>query len=227
MVMIRRITAALILGVFINTTQAATVTYTNQAAFAAALPGVAQTLDFDSVAAGTIISSGSAVGGITFTYNFGGVEMAITDGNQFGGGGPYDTTSSPNFLGTDDADLFQDGDDFDLTFGATNAIGMYFITADIMLDNDITLTASGATASLVAADVQQTLPDFSEVFFLGVIDDTNTFSAASIGTDGGAVNFLYNVDDITTSVIPIPAAGWLFMSGIVALGWVRRRVSKQ
>lgn len=48
---------------------AVTVTYTDQAAFLAALPGPASTLDFDSLPAGTTIADSSNVDGITFSYN--------------------------------------------------------------------------------------------------------------------------------------------------------------
>ena len=46
-----------------STSNATLITYTDQAAFMAALPGPASTLDFDSVAAGTLIPSGNAAGG--------------------------------------------------------------------------------------------------------------------------------------------------------------------
>ena len=52
-------------------------------------------VDFDTSPTG-IVASGSSVGGITFTYDFGGVSLKISD--------VYDTTSPDNFLGTDDSD---------------------------------------------------------------------------------------------------------------------------
>ena len=51
----------------------------------------------------------------------------------------------------------------------------------------------------MAADVQQTLLDGSQVFFLGIVDDTNSFTSASVGTIGGGF-FVYNVDDVITAV---------------------------
>ena len=201
---------------------AALVTYTDQAAFMAALPGPASTLDFDSLASGTTIANGGTVDGITFNYNFGGVSMVVTDGNQFGGGGPFDTTSGSNFLGTDDSDIFLDGDDFDLSFAPVNAIGMFFITADVMFDDDITLTGGGASVGLSAADAGADLGDGGIPYFLGIIDDTNPFTTANITTIGGGF-FLYNVDDITTAVVPLPGALWLFGSGLLGLLAVRRR----
>lgn len=202
---------------------AALMTFTDQASFLGALPGAANTLDFDSQAAGTTIASGSAVGGITFNYDFGGVSMAITDGDQFGAGGPFDTTSGSNFLGTDDLDIFQGNDLFSMSFGPVNAIGMFFITADDIFDDEIVLNAAGTSVGLLVADAAATLTDGGVPFFLGIIDTDNTFTEASISTLNGDF-FLYNVDDITTAVVPIPGALWLFASGLVGLFAARRKL---
>lgn len=192
---------------------AALVTYTDQAAFMAALPGPANILDFDSLFAGTTIADGGTVDGITFNYDFGGGQMQVSDA--------FDTTSPPNYLGTDDAGVFQDGDDFDLSFVPVNAIGMFFITADEMFDDDITLSAAGTSVGLSVADAGSDVGDGGIPYFLGIIDDTNPFTTASITTIGGGF-FLYNVDDIVTAV-PLPGALWLFGSGLFGLLAVRRR----
>jgi len=198
-----------------SVSNAALVTYTDQAAFMAALPGPASTLDFDSLAAGTTIANGDTIDGITFNYDFAGVQMQVVD--------VFNTTSSPNFLGTNDADVLQDGDDFSLSFGATNAIGMFFITSDAMFDDDITLTAGGTSVGLFAADAGADLGDGGIPYFLGIIDDMNTFTTADITTLGGGF-YLYNIDDITTAtVVPLPGALWLFGSGLAGLLAFRKR----
>lgn len=221
-----RLESKLVPAIFLLTlafnSNAALLTFTDQASFLASLPGAANTRNFDSQAAGTLIPSGSAVDGITFTYDFGGVQLAITDGNQFGGGGPFNTTSGSNFLGTNDRDVLQDGDEFSLSFAPVNAIGMNFITADLMFDDDIILSAGGASIGLNVLDAGVGLGDGGIPFFLGIIDTTNTFTTADIFNIGGGF-FLYNVDDITTAVVPIPGALWLFMSGILGLFAVRRK----
>ena len=51
--------------------------------------------------------------------------------------------------------------------------------------------------------MEQTLPDGGVVYFLGLIDTTASFTSASVSTIGGGF-FFYNVDDITTAVIPEP-----------------------
>ena len=153
--------------------------------------------------------------------------MAVTDGAQFGGGGPFDTTSGANFLGTDSSDLFLDDDDFSMSFAASNAIGFSVVTAEIpgfsLFDDDIQLTVGSTTALLDVGAVQQTLGDGSLVFFLGLIDDSVAFTTASLSTPNSSRSFLYNIDDITTAVVPLPGALWLFGSGLVGLLAFRSR----
>ncbi len=225
--------ACLITSLLTSNLSAATTTYTDQAAFLAALNGPANTLDFDSATAGSLIPSGSTLGGITFSYTFGGSSLAVTDGNQFGGGGPFDTTSGANFLGTDNSDLIIDDDDFSLGFAASNAIGFSVITAEIpgtsFFDDDIQLTAGGTTALLDVDALQTTLGDGSLVFFLGIIDDSASFTGASLNTPGSSGSFLYNLDDITTTsvtVVPLPGAVWLFGSGLAGLLTCTKRKTK-
>lgn len=170
--------------------------FTDQAAFLAVLPGTAQTVDFDSVAGGTPIADGAALGGMTFNYNLGGVSLQVVN---------LPTTSPPHALGTDDGDVFQDGDSFQMTFAPTRAVGLFVMSLDPLLNNDITLQVGSGTVGLDATDVQQILPDGSRVFFLGLIDDTNSFTTASLVADSGEPSpvFLFNVDDIVTR-----AADW-------------------
>src|SRR5690606_34788729 len=127
------------------------IAFTDFAAFEAALPGAATVLDFDGLAAGTTIADGETIDGITFHYDFGGVAMLVSD--------VFDTTSPSNYLSTDDSDVFQDGDDFSLSFDPVNAIGLLFITADELFDGDITLSTGSISATLSAGDAGTPLPD--------------------------------------------------------------------
>ena len=210
---------ALALAMSAGVTHAVPVVYTDRALFDADLPGAASVEDFEGTAAGTLIPDGGSLGGTIFNYpvlaGFG-ISLAVTDGNQFGGGGPFDTTSGANFLGTDDADILQGGDAIDLGLGAVNAIGMYFISSDVLFDADIELTASGATASLDVSEIQLTLADGSNVFFLGIIDTMDTFSTASI-TSSCAGCYLFNIDDIVTTQVPEPSMLLLFLTGLFPL----------
>ena len=168
-------------------------TYSNQVRFSAALPAEPSILDFDRLNSGATIADTSSAEGITFSYDFQGLRMKIAH--------LYATTSAPNFLGTNDGGVFHDGDDFTLSFLPGSAVGLHFISADPLIDGDLTVTAAGVTASLDVDDVQETLPDGSRVYFLGIIDDQASFRQAKIVALAGGF-FLYNVDDIMT----LPAA---------------------
>jgi hypothetical protein len=182
-----------------NFAAAAPAVFTDQATFIAALPGTLTTLNFDSATANDLIPSGNALGGITFGYDLGGVSLKVsTEGES-----SYSSTSSSHFLGTDDADILQDGDNLSLSFGSISAIGLFVISNDAMADNDITLSAGRTSVGLVVANVQTTLPDGSSVYFLGIIDPVATFFSAGLDTAGNG-EFLYNLDDLVT--VPVADA---------------------
>ena len=175
--------------------QATPAVYADQAAFTAALPGAATSIDFDAEPADSLIPPGGSVDGMTFTYALDGVALKVSSES----GSTYSTTSPGHFLGTDDADLLQDGDEISLSFAPVNALGFYVLSKDALENGDVALTAGGATAQLIATEVQGApLGDGSSVYFLGVIDPTNTFSAATISTAGNG-EFLFNIDDIVTA----------------------------
>ncbi len=182
-----------ILGLgLIQTNPAAAQAFTSRAAFTAALPGVPSTSGFDGVAAGTTVASGGTVSGLTFTYAFGGQLLKVTSA--------YPATSPGNALGTSDADILQDGDNLTLTFAGRNALGLSIITKEVLQAGDLSLSAGGVTANIAPA-VQQTLSDGANVYFLGVIRPTATFTSATLTTVGGGF-FFYNVDDVTTATSP-------------------------
>jgi hypothetical protein len=174
---------------------AAPAIYTQQSAFVAALPGPATVLTFDSTNPDSLIPSGFSLGDITFSYDFDGVLLKVSnEGNS-----TFSTTSSPNFLGTDDADILQDGDSITMSFAPRSSIGLHVITNDDVIDGDIALVAGGVAVALVDADVQATLPDGSTVYFLGISDPAGSFNSATLTTAGNGA-FLFNVDDIITVV---------------------------
>ena len=165
--------------------------FTSYDAFAASSPAPLTTMTFDNLEPGTRIDEASIhTGDISFEYDFDGIPIRVAH--------LYATTSTPNFLGTDDGGMFHDGDDFSLSFPTGHAIGLFFITADPMFDGDLTLSAGGAVASLATADVEQTLSDGSRVYFLGIIDADTPFTRAEIIALAGGF-FLFNIDDVVTA----------------------------
>lgn len=170
--------------------RAESTAYSGLTEFIEALPTEPRILDFDHMPAGMTIEDAASAGGITFQYDFDGLPMKIAQ--------LYATTSAPNFLGTGDGGMFHDGDNFTLSFSPGSAIGLFFISADPLLDGDISITAGNMTASLVADDVHATLTDGSRVYFLGIINGQSGFTSASVEALAGGF-FLYNVDDIITA----------------------------
>jgi len=192
--------------------------YTNIFAFAAALPAGYTPVGFDALASGTAISSGGAAEGVTFSYSFDGASLIVTDGTAGGGGGPYDTVSPANFIGTNDFDALLDGDSVTLGFASSHAIGLVIITVE------------QPGESLLDVDAVQTvLDDGSIVYFLGVIDPEASFTAASLGTFGGGDAFSYTVDQIVISAAAaaVPLPGSVLMAAIalftLAALWLRTR----
>lgn len=183
---------AFLMATFGGVLSAEPVAYVDQVAFTAALPGMSRILDFDRIPAGTTIADAATAEGITFSYDFDGLAMKVAH--------LYATTSAPNFLGTGDGGMFHDGDNFMLKFAPGSAVGLFFISADPLIDGDITVIANGVTATLVADQVQETLPDGSRVYFLGVVDAETPFSEARVEALAGGF-FLYNVDDIITAPV--------------------------
>ncbi len=197
--------------------EARALSFTDPAAFLAAFPGPAATLDFDAVSAGTLIPNGSALGGITFSYS-------IPDGSggflQMAVASSFATTSGANGLGLDDPGNFDqlvDGDEFDLAFAApVHAVGMVFITGDPLVAGDVRIeTATGSAANgLLPAG---TLIDGGLAYFVGLVTP-GAFTEAQVRFDDGAGNFLFNVDDITTAPEPetLWLAGWVTLVAVLA-----------
>jgi hypothetical protein len=228
---------AVVCGVFLaSVAQAAPTTYTTRAAFLAALPGSSQTLNFDSLAAGTLIPSGGVQGGITFTYSISDVNGPLTMEvrNDFG------TTSSPNYLGLNSVDgTFLNGDSFTMGFGSpVTALGLYVVTPtnqiDLADDFELRATGSGTVQNSATADRFAPDPNGYNAYFLGLIDPAG-FSQAQLVSDTGCdpstgCQIVFNIDDITTgrsgASVPEPSTLvtlGLGLTGLARYAWRRRR----
>jgi hypothetical protein len=228
----RRLLAVALLAAVGGHAQAALVPYNDPTSFFAAISGFESTTQsFEGTTAGATIASGGAVGSITFSYDFSGVLLAITDGDEFGGSLPAPTTSSPNFLATNDGDLLQGGDDLTMTFDPAAAIGLYIISAEetggsnpTLFDGDLILSIGGSTNALLDVDIRFDLGSGNYAYFLGLIDTTGTFSSASL-TAAVAAGQLYVIDDITLAKptdVPVPGTLLLMLAGLAGATGRRR-----
>jgi hypothetical protein len=208
---------------------ASITTYVSRTAFLfdlAALNFVdVQTLNFDSQAVGDIIAGGDSLEGVTFNYSILGNQIKI---DNF-----FDTTSPENYIGLNNPEgAFIYGDSFTMTFNRTiHAVGLYVIAeTEAVLADDFELSTTAGSA--LNSGTRDVLLSDGEAFFIGLIEtDFNLgFSSATFaGTlDPASVNYVFNVDDITSAVnpVPLPAALILLGTGVVPLIGLRRKLGK-
>lgn len=208
--------------------QAQLFIYNNRIAFLADVAAFGhQTLDFESQVAGTSLTDPTALEGITFS-GFGSPDLIIDD--------TYEAASGDNYLGTRNAGTFNQfsyADSFVMSFASKNAIGLSIITAEVpgvtLFDDDIRIEVPGIGIASLDADVVDGVTSGGDrIYFIGIMDSGNSFLSARL-EGSGALGF-YNVDDITTAVIPEPGVGWRMMAlspFLLAACWRRRRLNQK
>jgi hypothetical protein len=179
---------------------ASPTTYTNVSDFDAAVASGFQPLNdinFDAMASGALIPSGTTLQGVTFTYLLGGGAFEMQVGSTF------DTTSPPNYLGTTGDDAFLSGDSFTMTFASPEqAVGLFVISGGIDYAGDYTLsTPDGAVSNSDSTDsTYGTLGDGGAVYFMGLVetDPSKAFTSATFSSLAN-LGIPFNIDDIVTT----------------------------
>ena len=192
---------------------AATLTSVNRAGFAAAVAGGTITgQNFDSLADNTLLTT---LDGVTYSSNAG--PVVVTN--------DFLTSTAPNGIGVAPLNYFVSA--ATATFSFSTAISAFAI------DVNTFATDNGAyKATLNTGDfANSTFEVFSGANtgqFIGFTSDT-LFTSVTISA---ATGFAYSLDTLAygsaanVSSVPLPAAAWLLLSGLGAVGAAARRKRK-
>jgi hypothetical protein len=205
--------AFVIASVSSTLSMAAVIGSVDRATFQAAIAGgTIGGENFDSLAVGTILGVGAI---IDLTYSASGGSPIVTNS--------FNTSTSPNGLGSTSFGFFLDTET--ATFSFSTPISAFAI--------DINTFASADGAYTASLDIGDTVTSIFEVFpnsstgqFIGFVSNV-AFTGVTIASSQG---FTYTLDTLVygdaSSVVhaPVPAAVWLFGSGLLGLiGMARRK----
>lgn len=200
-------------------------TFTDESDFLAALPAGSETTTttFDDMAAGLVVVATSPIDGIGYEFT------PLVPGDQLQVATGFDTTSSPNYLGSNVAGNFNQitaGDEIDFTFDApSHAFGLFIITADPVFDGDILLVTSQGTAA-ISSTPQFTLADGGAAYFIGFSSDVEVDGVQlRYGSNTPSGSFFFVIDDVTRSIRAVPEPGSLAIlgTGVIALALASSR----
>lgn len=216
---LRRAAAVVGLVACITLPAAAQVTpFVDEASFRSAVSGSSSLvpIDFEGEAPGRVIASGDVVDGVTFTHAIAGgtIDLAVGSG--------LPTTSGANFLGLDQPELqdrqIQHGDELDLAFPPSTALGLTIVSGDPLVADDVLLVTGQGTAGNAPMPAGTT-SDGGLVYFVGLVAE-RPFETASIryGPPDEAVAFLYTADDLLLAQADVTEIPTLGTWGLAALG---------
>jgi hypothetical protein len=217
------ITTLLLCVSFLFTTHAGIITsYDDASLFSSDISTMNTTIcDFESSAAGDVISSGSSLCGITIDYDMSGLPITV---NNF-----HDTGSGTNYLGVDD-DEFWLGDSFGVTFSQTvHAFGIHIVALlDDIFPSDIGIEIAGSKVENTLF-VQEFLPDGGVVLFLGIQDPAG-FTSVELFSNTSCIGCaVFAIDDITyaSQSLPAPATGLIFIVVVLGIFVIRKKLTQQ
>lgn len=196
---------------------AATINYTDSAAFFAALGATSFTTEtYEGLALNSTISAGATVNDVTYVSFPAGTSGRIASNYAAIGVQSLALTGSPNV-----SDFFLPGQSIDVSFAPTTAIGIFFNSFETPTGSLFIRTEAGDSAGNGAAY------DLARFYFVGLISDS-PFSSATIGATSGALS-PYNLDNLTratgtTTSVPDPASTmFLLGSALLAMRMGARR----
>jgi len=175
------------------------------------------TVDFDSTLPTYVGLSSYSEDGFTLSSNV--PDGTLIDDNNtvranigiFGGG----TNSQSLFFG-------ENGSNSVITVSNDNGYGFGLVSLDASslynFAGELTLTGSLAQGGTVT----QVLTLNSNISTYAIAGMTG-LNGLTISFDGAAYSAPYDLDNIVMSVVPVPAAVWLFGSALAGMGWFRRR----
>ena len=230
--MLDRLILSIVMMVIVLPAESAVMTYKDdKAGFDTAVAGLSgvsvNILDFESVTAGTVVSEGSTVEGLTFSSN-------LPSPFEMGVRGIGSTSGLNSLAVTGDGgatlSVFTLGDTVEVSFAASHAFGFYLVVGNAgfdFLDNDVIVEFGGQTIAVADADMAETFTDPSGATFgalwFGFVDAMATYTTASIRFgDPNDPHFVLGLgigefDDFTTTRVPstdIPEPAIILLIGI-------------
>jgi hypothetical protein len=194
------------------------IPYSTRSAFDTAASSPVSVIDFEAFPTSSMMS-GDSLGGVTFNYSLGSINLKVIDS--------LPGTSGTKSLGTDDFDRLQDGDIINLSFAARSGFGLYVISSDALLNGDVGLKVNGIEALLDNSTPPISLGGGRSAWFVGLqSNDGSTFSTALLSTYGGGGAFNFNLDDIA-SVTAVPEPSSVSLLALIAVGCCRLRIRKK